>query len=266
MVSVSNEVRLPTGPLRRPDLEGSGFSGRDGLQSESEFWFHLDYTEPEFRLSTGGGEIFVGPKDKIEAGCDEPVGAGARPQRADAQRNRARILDAAEAVFALEGIEVPVDLIAEKAGVGVGTLYRHFPTKEKLCEAVLLDRLSALTVDAQALADAEDPAGAFFDFLAHVVEEGAAKRDLMVAVMGAGLEFEEAALEVKDGLRDAVGVLLQRAQDVGAVRPDVTPNAVVSLVGATCQATAHAGAAPACDLLAIVCDGLRAQGGATAPR
>ena len=207
----------------------------------------------------------MGPKEKVDVGCDDPAGAAARPQRADAQRNRARILEAAENVFALEGIEVPVDLIAEKAGVGVGTLYRHFPTKEKLCEAVLLDRLSALTLDACALADAEDPADAFFGFLTHVVEEGVVKRDLMVAVMGAGVEFEEAAVEVKDGLRDAIGVLLQRAQDVGAVRPDVTPTAVVSLVGATCQATAHAGSAPACDLLTIVCDGLRAQGGASAP-
>jgi AcrR family transcriptional regulator len=207
----------------------------------------------------------VGPKEKREAGCDEPAGAGARPQRADAQRNRARILEAAETVFGLEGIEVPVDLIAEKAGVGVGTLYRHFPTKEKLCEAVLLDRLSALTDDAQALAEAEDPADAFFGFLAHAVEEASAKRDLMVAVMGAGVEFEEAAVAVKDGLRDAIGVLLQRAQEVGAVRTDVTPTAVVSLVGATCQATAHAGAAPACDLLTIVCDGLRAQNSSRAP-
>jgi AcrR family transcriptional regulator len=206
----------------------------------------------------------VGPTEKVLAGCDEPADAGARPLRADAQRNRARILDAAETVFALEGIEVPVDLIAEKAGVGVGTLYRHFPTKEKLCEAVLLDRLSALTVDAQAMADAEDPAGAFFDFLAHVVKEGAAKRDLLVAVMGAGLEFEESSAEVKEGLRDAVGVLLQRAQAAGAVRRDVTPEAVVSLVGATCQAGAHAGGPPACDLLAIVCDGLRT--GARDPR
>ena len=81
------------------------------------------------------------PIANLETGCDAPDGAVARPQRADAQRNRARILEAAETVFALEGIEVPVDLIAEKAGVGVGTLYRHFPTKEKLCEAVLLDRL-----------------------------------------------------------------------------------------------------------------------------
>jgi AcrR family transcriptional regulator len=207
----------------------------------------------------------VGPTAKLEAGCDEAAVAGARPLRADAQRNRARILEAAEDVFAAEGIEVPVDLIAERAGVGVGTLYRHFPTKEKLCEAVLLDRLAVLTADAQALAGADDPAGAFFGFLSHVVEEGAAKRDLLVAVMGAGVEFEESSVEVKDGLRDAIGVLLRRAQDVGAVRPDVTPTAVVSLVGATCQATTHAGAAPACDLLTIVCDGLRVQSGAAGP-
>jgi AcrR family transcriptional regulator len=195
---------------------------------------------------------------KVEAGCDE---AAARPLRADAQRNRARILEAAENVFAVEGIDVPVDLIAEKAGVGVGTLYRHFPTKEKLCEAVLLDRLAVLTLDAQALADADDPKAAFFDFLVHVVEEGEAKRDLMVAVMGAGLEQDEAADAVKDGLYLAIGVLLGRAQAVGAVRPDVTPEAVLSLVGATCQATAHSHSAPASELLAIVCDGLRVQAG-----
>jgi len=201
----------------------------------------------------------VGPKSNLPGGCVEANAAVTRPLRADAQRNRTRILEAAEVVFAAEGIEVPVDTIAEKAGVGVGTLYRHFPTKEKLCEAILLDRLSDLTLDARALADAPDPAGAFFGFLQHVVEQGAAKRDLLVAVMGAGLEFEVAAAEVKDGLREAIGVLLQRAQSVGAVRPDVTAALVMSLVGATCQAAAHADAVPACDLLGVVCDGLRPQ-------
>jgi AcrR family transcriptional regulator len=167
-------------------------------------------------------------------------------------------VEAAEVVFAAEGIEVPVDLIAEKAGVGVGTLYRHFPTKEKLCEAILLDRLETLTIDAHALADADDPAEAFFGFLAHVVEEGCAKRDLLFAVMGAGVEFEESAAEVKAALHAAVEVLLQRAQAVGAVRADVTAAATVALVGATCQAAAHSGTTPPGDLLAIVCDGLRA--------
>ena len=198
----------------------------------------------------------MGPSSK---GSEQVEAVVARPMRADALRNRARILEAAEVVFAAEGIEVPVDLIAEKAGVGVGTLYRHFPTKEKLCEAILLERLSRLTEDARAMADADDPAAAFFGFLEHVVEEGTAKRDLLIAVMGAGLEFEQSAAAVKDALRDAVGVLLERAQAVGAVRQDVTPAAVVSLVGATCQAAAHGGGPPACDLLSIVRDGLRPQ-------
>ncbi len=201
----------------------------------------------------------MGPKSKVTGGCDEPI-AAERPQRADAVRNRGRILDAAEVVFASEGIEAPVDLIAEKAGVGVGTLYRHFPTKEKLCEAILLDRLRALTEDARAQADADDPAAAFFGFLEHFVELGEAKRDLIVAVMGAGVDFEVSAAPVKEELREAVGVLLRRAQDAAAVRADVTPNAVLSLVGATCHAAAHFdGSTPACDLLAIVCDGLRTQ-------
>ena len=117
-------------------------------------------------------------------------------------------------------------------------------------------------MDARALADAQDPAAAFFGFLSHVVEEGVAKRDLMVAVMGAGVEFEEASAAVKADLHESIGVLLERAQEAGAVRPDVTPNAVMSLVGATCQATAHAGAAAPTELLTIVCDGLRVQGGA----
>jgi AcrR family transcriptional regulator len=198
----------------------------------------------------------VGPKSNVTGGCDEPVAE--RPLRADALRNRGRILEAAEVVFASEGIEAPVDVIAEKAGVGVGTLYRHFPTKEKLCEAILIDRLHELTEDARAQADAPDPVGAFFGFLEHFVSLGASKRDLIAAVMGAGLDFEEAAADVKEDLREAVGVLLARAQAAGAVRADVSPAAVVSLIGATCQAAGHTDDAPVMDLLAIVCDGLRA--------
>ncbi len=197
-------------------------------------------------------------KDGGEPVGGEPDGAAARPMRADAVRNRARILEAAEIVFAAEGIEAPVDAIAEKAGVGVGTLYRHFPTKEQLCEAILLERLSALVVDARRLADAPDPAGAFFGFLSHVVEEAAFKRDLLVAVTGAGLSFEAAAADVKGDLRAAVGVLLERAQEGGAVRPDVTATTVMTLIGATCQAAAHDDC-PRSDVFAIICDGLRVQ-------
>jgi len=207
----------------------------------------------------GEGEVSVGSTATGAGGCADAAGPGTRPLRADAQRNRDRILEAAEAVFAAEGVDVPVDVIAEKAGVGVGTLYRHFPTKERLCAAILLQRLVGITADARALAEAEDPAAAFFGFLQHVVREGAAKRDLVIAVTGADAEFEVAAAPVKDDLLEAVGVLLRRAQEAGAVRPDVTAPLVVSLVGATCQAATHMGAPPSCDMWAVVCDGLRPQ-------
>jgi AcrR family transcriptional regulator len=199
----------------------------------------------------------VGAKPTVAGGSDSA--SDARPMRADAQRNRARILEAAEVVFASEGIEVPVDTIAEKAGVGVGTLYRHFPTKEKLCEAILLERLAGLAEDARAQADAADPGAAFFGFLDHMAEMSSSKRDLIAAVMGAGLEFEEAAAPVKEDLIRAVGALLQRAQSAGVVRADVTADTVVSLVVGTCQvAASHAQTCPG-DLLGIVCDGLRRQ-------
>lgn len=186
--------------------------------------------------------------------CEE----GSRPLRADALRNRARVLEAAESVFATEGISVPVDVIAEKAGVGVGTLYRHFPTKEKLFEAVLIDRLGAIAADARARVDSEDPGAAFFAFLKHLVDESILKRDLIQALLGAGVEIEQAAAPAKRDLQAAVSDLLAVAQNAGAVRSDVTPAVVISLVGATCMACEHPGpeSQPG-DLLAIVCDGLR---------
>ena len=85
--------------------------------------------------------------------------------RADAVKNRQRILEAAEAIFATEGLSVPIDTVAERAGVGVGTLYRHFPTKEALFEAIVMARLEYLLELAKAQAGAADPGDALFSFL-----------------------------------------------------------------------------------------------------
>ena len=181
----------------------------------------------------------------------------AKPQRADALRNRARVLEAAESVFAAEGISVPVDVIAEKAGVGVGTLYRHFPTKEKLFEAILVGRITEIAEEARARAGADAPGAAFFGFLAHVVEESASKRDLIQALLGAGVEIEMAVADCKKNLEAAVAELLAVAQRAGAVRPDVTPAVVLAVVSATCMAADHHPGAGTGDILQIVCDGLR---------
>jgi AcrR family transcriptional regulator len=186
----------------------------------------------------------------------------ARPLRADAQRNRIRVLEAAEAVFAAEGLSVPIDVIAEKAGVGVGTLYRHFPTKEKLFEAIVIDRVTTLAAEARCRTQAEDPGAAFFGFLDHMVDVSASKRDLIMALAGAGVEFEVVAADANEELKAALEELLSRAQAAGAVRSDVTAPVVMSLVGGTCMAADHPGQAETAALLAIVCDGLRAQASA----
>ena len=199
------------------------------------------------------------PKLTTDAPCgDDVCGEESRPLRADAQRNRARLLEAAEAVFAAEGISVPVDLIAEKAGVGVGTLYSRFPDKQALIDAILIGRIDEIVDDANARIDSDDPGAAFFAFLAHLVEESASKRDLIQALMGAGVEIELAVAASKRNLEEAVSRLLEVAQRAGAVRGDVSSAVVLSLVGATCIAAdhPHAPAMPEA-ILAIVCDGLR---------
>jgi len=187
-------------------------------------------------------------------GCE-----GARPQRADAQRNRVRLLEAAESVFAAEGISVPVDVIAEKAGVGVGTLYRHFPTKEKLIEAILIERIGSIAAEARCRLTSDDPGAGFFGFLEHLVEESSAKRDLILALSGAGVEVEVLVAPVKEELHEALADLLKLAQEAGVVRPDVTEAVVLSLIGATCMAAGQPSAVPPSAILAIVCDGLRAS-------
>jgi AcrR family transcriptional regulator len=167
------------------------------------------------------------------------------------------VLAAAEVVFAAEGLSVPVDVIAEKAGVGVGTLYRHFPTKEKLFEAIIIDRMSALAAEARCRTQAEDPGASFFGFLDHMVEVSASKRDLILALTGAGVEFEVVAADAKAEMVTAIAALLERAQAVGAVRPDVTADIVMSLVGGCCMAVERPHAGDPSTLLGIVCDGLR---------
>src|SRR5258706_15826829 len=95
-------------------------------------------------------------------------------QRADAQRNRQRVLTVAESVFAKEGLTVPIDVVAARAGIGVGTVYRHFPTKEALFAAIVTDRVEALAADARQALEEDDPGAALFAFLPTMPERSAA--------------------------------------------------------------------------------------------
>ena len=181
------------------------------------------------------------------------------PQRADARRNRAQILAAAEAVFADLGVGVPVDEVARRAGVGVGTLYRHFPTKEALFEAVIVRHMERLTERATALAGADDAGRALFEFLEQLAAEATSKRDLFDTLAGAGINVKERASGTKEALERAAGVLLERAQEAGAVRADVSLADLIGLVMGTCLAVDTGGALRCSQarMMSIVCAGLR---------
>jgi AcrR family transcriptional regulator len=142
---------------------------------------------------------------------------GGRAPRADALRNRARILTAARAAFARDGVDVPLDTIAERAGVGAGTVHRHFPTKEALVTAVIADRLDQLADRAAELGD--DPAEDFFTFLAELADSARDNLALTSALNGSfGIEGEASAAR----LANAFQALLSAAQRSGDVRRDVT--------------------------------------------
>jgi AcrR family transcriptional regulator len=180
-----------------------------------------------------------------------------RPLRADARRNREKVLRAARDAFAESGYGVPLDEIAARAGVGPGTVYRHFPAKEALFQAVVTARIEDLIDDARARADDADPGGAFFGFLARIAEEAAAKRDLPDAIAIPG--------SLQDTLHAALDTLLRRAQQAGAVRADVgAQDMIVLLKGmlASIQDASAGAVDPALSgrLFAVLADGLRPPG------
>jgi AcrR family transcriptional regulator len=164
------------------------------------------------------------------------------------------VLRAAGEAFAASGYGVPLDEIAALAGVGPGTVYRHFPSKEELFEAVMTARLRDLIDDARGRAAAADPGAAFFGFLGRIRQEAAAKRDLPDAIAVAGT--------LQDDLRAALGTLLRRAQQAGAVRPDITTPDLIALLKALLRGINDTPPGQqdqdrADRLLAVVTDGLR---------
>lgn len=145
-----------------------------------------------------------------------------RPLRADAKRNRARVLEVAAQVFAADGLSVPVQEIARRAGVGTGTVSRHFPTKEDLFEAVARARVDELLALADELAQHEEAGAAFALFFEAVVRECSADRGLAEHLSALASDKPGLAQRVGlDALCDRLGAILSKAQDVGAVRPDV---------------------------------------------
>jgi AcrR family transcriptional regulator len=144
--------------------------------------------------------------------------------RADAERNRARILEVAFAAFAADGLGVSVHEIARRAGVGTGTVSRHFPTKNALIEAIIVDRAGSLMDLGRALREkhSDDPAAAFFGYFTTLVQEMAADRGLADALAGAGIDLEATVAGSGYDVTGMLSDLLARAQRAGAIRPDAS--------------------------------------------
>ena len=180
-----------------------------------------------------------------------------RPLRADAARNRARVLEVAYDIFAAEGLSVPIDEIARRAGVGAGTVYRHFPTKEDLYRAVVADRIEYLIDSGHALLRGDDPAEALFAFLrSMVLQWGAADQGLVEALAGVGIDIASAMPDVEADFLDMLADLLRAGQKAGTVRPDVGVRDVKALLtGAGTMQAAYPDAAERAT--EVLLDGLR---------
>ena len=158
-----------------------------------------------------------------------------RPLRADAERNRRRLLDAAEQLFCERGLDVGVGEIAELAGVGRGTLFRNFPSKEHLITAIVVERMNYAAERGSALLDADDPAEALFDFIDEAVGRQQIDRVLFESLGDTFMSNDE----IRAAQGEVIGVLdqlLARAQAAGTVRDDVGALDVLMLVKGVCQA------------------------------
>jgi AcrR family transcriptional regulator len=180
--------------------------------------------------------------------------------RADARLNRQRILDTAEDVFGASGMSSSMEEIARRAQVGVGTIYRNFPTKESLLQAVHVNRLQRLVEEAESFGARPDAGPALFGFFTVLVDQSRVKREYANALAGATLD-DEPVRKVGLELRRLIGVLLDRARVAGAVRPDVEIAELIALLTGACLAAEHGSWGPELQrrTLSIIFDGLGPQ-------
>jgi AcrR family transcriptional regulator len=204
-----------------------------------EPWFHLHYAELAFRLS----------RLKVPG------------MRADAERNKKLIVQAARKVFATAGLAAPIDDIAQRAGLGTGTLYRHFPTKEALFEAVVIGRVEDLVEEARRLIASNDPKTAFFRLLSQLVQHGDGHKDLMDALGKQSFDIQKAVPGLLAEMWTGVGLLLKQAQRAGTVRRDIGLPHVQALVTAACTAIDQGGGDGLERVVwTVISDGLRPKG------
>jgi AcrR family transcriptional regulator len=159
-----------------------------------------------------------------------------RPLRADAERNRRRLLDAATAIFCERGLDVGVGEIAERAQVGRGTLFRNFPSKEHLIAAIVVERMQESVSRGRAVLDASDPGEALFGLIDQSVGLVQTDRALFDALDDEWLANDEIHAAHTE-LMSVLDALVRRAQEAGVVREDVSAVDVMMLIKGVCEAS-----------------------------
>jgi AcrR family transcriptional regulator len=190
-------------------------------------------------------------------------GGPARRVRADAQRNIDAVREAAKAVFAASGVDAPVREIAARAGVGVGTIYRHFPQRSDLVVAVFRHEVDACAEAAPALAAEHGPGEALVRWLRRYTRFIATKRGLAAALHSGDPAFDPLPAYFDRHLRPALAGLLESAVSAGEVRADVEPNDLLRAVGNLCLPAGDDRSGHAQRMVDLLIDGLRY--GAAAP-
>ena len=183
-----------------------------------------------------------------------PPGA---PKRADARRNRERLLAAATSAFAQQGADAPLEDIARQAGVGIGTLYRHFPTRLALQEGVFRNQVETVCARGRELAEAPSPGEAFAAWLRVLAGFLATKRGLSHALISTLGKDSEVISSCGQAMRTTVEKLLNRAQQARAVREDLTAMEVMHLMHGIGVAVEHT-PGEADRMISLILDGMRA--------
>jgi AcrR family transcriptional regulator len=182
---------------------------------------------------------------------------GGRRLRADAQRNIDSLLEAGKVVFGTSGVDAPAKEIADLAGVGVGTLYRHFPQRSDLVKAVFQREVDACADAGPALSAAHEPGAALAKWLHRYTEFLATKRGLATALHSGDPAFDALPGYFMQRLGPTLGSLLEAATASGEIRGDISPKYLLYAVANLCQPVADEGVAYSQRMVALLIDGLR---------
>lgn len=195
------------------------------------------------------------------AGPPRALAQPGKPLRVDAQRNLDLLVQAARDVFATSGVEAPMREIADKAGMGVGTIYRHFPQRADLIAAVFRHEVDACADAAPLLLRAHAPGEALDRWMQRYVDFIVAKRGLAAALHAGGPAFETLPAYFDSRLEPALQALLDATVAVGELRADARPYDLLRAVASLCMPSSNGDPEPARRLVALLVDGLRYRAG-----